>query len=155
MKENDEIIFRKYEVADLEQLIEIARALPEWFTATGIENMRMDLRFQQGFVAVKDSRIVGFLSFFVAEGVAWIGWMGILSDFHRKGIGRKMVEKLVSELKQAGVHELRVSTLGDSVKYEPYERTRAFYRGIGFTDFQHIKQDNPECPEKLILYKGI
>lgn len=151
----NQISIRKYGNADIKQVIEIAKLLPEWFTKTGIEHMSVDLRYQQGFVVVNDSRIVGFLSFFVTEGVGHIGWLGILPDFHRHGIGRKMVEELISELKQAGVHELRVSTLGDSVEYEPYERTRAFYRGIGFTDFQRIKQDDPECPEQLIMVKNI
>ena len=148
-------MIRKYVTTDLEQLIEIAKTLPEWFTAGGIKHMSIDLRFQHGFVALNGSRIVGFLSFFVNESVAQIGWMGILSEFHRQGIGQKLVGKLISELKKAGIRKLRVNTLGDSVEYEPYARTRAFYRRIGFKDFQRIKQDNPEWPELLILVKNI
>ena len=155
MNKTNEIIIRKYETADFNHVIEITKALPEWFTKTGIEHMRVDLRFQQGFVAVSDSRIVGFLTFFVTEGVGHIGWIGILPEFHRQGIGRKLVGQLISELKMAGVNILRVNTLGDSVEYEPYERTRAFYWGMGFEDLQRIKQDDPECPEQLILVKSI
>lgn len=152
----NEIIIRRYNVTgDFKHCIEIAKALPEWFTTGGVKHMSIDLRFQQGFVAVYDSRIIGFLSFFVNESVARIGWMGVLPEFHRQGIGRKLIERLISELKQAGVCELRVNTLGDSVEYEPYAETRAFYRRIGFKDFQRIKQDNPECPELLILVKNI
>jgi len=151
----DGIIIRKYVTTDFEQLIEIAKTLPEWFTAGGIKHMSIDLRFQHGFVTLNDSRIVGFLSFFVNESVAQIGWMGVLSEFHHQGIGQKLVGRLISELKKAGIRELRVNTLGDSVEYEPYARTRAFYRRIGFKDFQRIKQDNPECPELLILVKNI
>ncbi|UCF07862.1 MAG: GNAT family N-acetyltransferase, partial [Thermoplasmata archaeon] len=129
--------------------------LPEWFTKTGIEYMSTDLRFQHGFIAVNDTRVVGFISFFVTEGMGHIGWIGMLPEFHRQGIGRKLVDQLISELSQKGVHELRVNTLGDSVEYEPYERTRAFYRGIGFKDFRRLKQNNPECPEQLIMVKYI
>src|SRR4030042_6779199 len=155
MNKMDGIMIRKYVTTDLEQLIEIAKTLPEWFTAGGIKHMSIDLRFQHGFVTLNDCRIVGFLSFFVNESVGQIGWVGVLSEFHHQGIGQKLVGRLISELKKAGIRELRVNTLGDSVEYEPYARTRAFYRRIGFKDFQRIKQDNPECPELLILVKNI
>jgi ribosomal protein S18 acetylase RimI-like enzyme len=151
----NQIIIRNYEESDFEQIIDIAKALPKWFTENGINKMQIDLKYQQGFFVLKDSRIIGFLSFYVTEGVGHIGWMGILPDFHRQGIGRKLVEQLISELKQGGIQELQVNTLGDSVDYEPYERTRAFYRGMGFEDFQKIKQDDPECPEQLIMVKHI
>jgi hypothetical protein len=52
------------------------------------------------------------------------------------------------------VKTLQVYTLGDSVDYEPYERTRAFYRALGFVDFKREPHpDNPECPESLFLRK--
>src|SRR4030042_6318150 len=155
MNKMDGIMIRKYVTNDFKQLIEIAKTLPEWFTAGGVRQMNIDLRFQNGFVALNGSRIVGFLSFYVSEGIAQIGWMGVLSEFHRQGIGQKLVGRLISELKKVGIQELRVNTLGDSVEYEPYARTRAFYRRIGFKDFQRIKQDNPEWPELLILVKNI
>ncbi len=151
MEKTDELTIRTYNPSDFDQLIKIAKALPEWFTENGINHMHIDLRFQQGFVALYDSEIVGFLSFFTVEGEGQIGWMGIFPKFHRQGIGRMLVNHLISELKNVGVKTLRVYTLGDSVEYEPYERTRAFYRGIGFKDFRRFKQDNIECPEQLIM----
>jgi ribosomal protein S18 acetylase RimI-like enzyme len=150
-----QISVRKFKNTDSNQIIKIAKALPQWFTRGGIERMNSDLRYQNGFVASHGSEIVGFLTFYVTEGVGHIGWMGILPNFHRQGIGKKLVKQLVSELTRAGIHELHVSTLGDSVEYEPYERTRAFYRGIGFVEFRRFKQDNPECPEQLIMVKNI
>jgi ribosomal protein S18 acetylase RimI-like enzyme len=150
-----QITIRKYENSDYEQLIEIGKALPQWFTENGISKMQIDLRYQQGFVAVIDSKIIGFLSFITIEGEGQIGWMGVLPKFHRKGIGRTLVDKLTTELKDVGVAALKVYTLGDSVDYEPYAKTRAFYRGVGFTDFQRFEQDDPECPEQLILKMDI
>ncbi len=146
---------RKYEPEDFEHIIGIAKALPEWFTENGFEHMQIDLRFQKGYVAVKDSQIIVFLSYFTTEGEGQIGWMGILPKFHSQGIGRMLVNQLISELKEVGVKTLRVYTLGDSVEYEPYARTRAFYRGVGFKDFRRFKQDNTECPEQLIMTKNI
>src|SRR4030042_6328864 len=114
MNKMDGIMIRKYVTNDFEQLIEIAKTLPEWFTAGGIKHMSIDLRFQHGFVALNGSRIVGFLSFFVNESVAQIGWMGVLSEFHNQGIGKKLIGRLILKLKKVGIQELRVSTLGES-----------------------------------------
>jgi hypothetical protein len=51
-----------------------------------------------------------------------------------------------------GITEVFVDTLGDSVDYEPYARTRAFYRALGFTDHQRIMQPgNESMPERLVL----
>jgi ribosomal protein S18 acetylase RimI-like enzyme len=149
--ENEEIIIRRYVPEDFEHTIAIAKDLPEWFTKNGITKMQIDLMFQKGFVAVLDSKIVGFLSFLTIEGEGQIGWTGVHPKFHRKGIGRMLVNRLITELKEVGAKTLKVYTLGDSVDYEPYARTRAFYRGVGFKDFQKFKQDNPECPEQLIM----
>jgi GNAT superfamily N-acetyltransferase len=149
----NEINIRDYKPEDFKGIIEIAESLPEWFTKNGLENMKKDLGFQPGFVAEKDSDRIGFLSYFVSEGVGQIGWMGVLKELHRNGIGRKLVERTSSALKSAGISRLRVYTLGDSVEYEPYARTRAFYWAVGFEDHERIKQDNPECPEQLIMIK--
>ena len=50
---------------------------------------------------------------------------------------------------------VEVETLGESVDYEPYERTRAFYRAIGFRDFKRVMTDNPGMPESLTLQKRL
>lgn len=151
MEKIEEISIRRYEPEDFEHTIAIAKDLPEWFTKNGISHMQIDLKFQKGFIAVYESKIIGFLSFITIEGEGQMGWMGVQPEFHRKGIGRMLVNKLIIELKEVGVKTLKVYTLGDSVEYEPYSRTRAFYRGVGFREFQKFKQDNPECPEQLIM----
>lgn len=145
------VTIRNYEEDDYNQLIKIAASLPEWFTDNGISKMEIDLRSQKGFEAVHRSKAIGFITFFTQEGEGQIGWMGILSDYHRLGIGSMLVEHLKAELREGGVKTLWVYTLGDSVEYEPYDKTRAFYRALGFKDFKSFKQDNPECPEQLIL----
>jgi ribosomal protein S18 acetylase RimI-like enzyme len=155
MERIQEISIRKYESDDYDQLINIAKALPEWFTKNGIGKMEIDLRYQTGFVALSGSEIVGFLSFFTIEGEGQIGWLGVNPEFHRKGIGRTLLNKVISELKEAGIKTLQVYTLGDSVDYEPYTRTRAFYRSVGFKDFKCFETDDPECPEQLILKMNI
>ena len=137
---------------DLEPMVALARELGgTWFTPKAIEHMQIDLRLQHVLKATRGADVVGFVSWFVKEAVAQIGWMGVVPPLHRRGIGRKLIARLVEELRGHGIRKLRVETLGASVDYEPYERTRAFYHAMGFRDVRSLVQDNPECPELLIL----
>ncbi len=55
----------------------------------------------------------------------------------------RLLEFAEDHLRDAGVTQVRVETLGDSVEYEPYEWTRAFYRAMGFSEFKLVMTDNP------------
>ncbi len=140
---------------DREGMLAVARSLPLRFTPRGVRHMEIDLTFQDGFVALFEGEVIGFLTFFVNDGIVNIAWMGVREEVHRKGIGRKLLGEVVRICRERGVERVFVSTLGDSVEYEPYERTRAFYRGVGFKDHARIQQDDPECPESLILSLSI
>ena len=89
-----QVAVRAYEQAsDLAQILEIARSLPSWFTPSGIRSMQVDLCYQPGWVATLEDRIIGFVSFFVNQGKAEIGWIGVRSDLHRGGIGRLLLKR--------------------------------------------------------------
>jgi GNAT superfamily N-acetyltransferase len=114
--------------------------------------MQVDLPYQKGWIAWEGSRPLGFISFFVNQAKGEIGWMGVLPDQQRKGFGKQLLNRLVDDLRSNRVSELYVRTLGDSVEYEPYAKTRAFYRANGFQDFQRIQHpENPEYEEELLL----
>ena len=139
------------------QIIEIARGLGEWFTPQGLADMAIDAPLQGGFVAFAGAGTpVGFILFNVTQGIGHITWLGVARDHHRRGIGRRLVDRLVSHLRSSGVPELHVDTLGPSVDYEPYARTRAFYAAMGFAEHRRIPQpDNPGCPELLVLRRRL
>jgi ribosomal protein S18 acetylase RimI-like enzyme len=63
---------------------------------------------------------------------AEIHWLGVDPDHHRRGIGRGLVEAVEHRLREEKVGHLFVMTLHPDVDYEPYQRTRAFYQGLGF-----------------------
>ena len=155
MADLKDITVRPLEGSDFEEVMAIVRALPKWFSETGIKNMEIDLKYQRGLVAIKDDRIHGFLTFYVYEGQAQLAWMGVLPEFHRQGVGRLLLTELIQTVKTDGIILLKVNTLGDSVDYSPYDSTRAFYRSLGFRESQRIQQDNPDCPELLILGKDL
>jgi len=137
-------------------VVAVANALPEWFdqdARTGA--IPMDLKHQHGLVAVSDGRIVGFITLYFAEGRLNIGWLGVLPEHHRRGVGAKLIECAESFGKQRGLSELATYTLGGGVDYAPYEATRAFYFSQGFSIHQTSKTDNPGCPEEIEIRKSI
>ena len=90
-----------------------------------------------GFVAVKEHNQ------FTAE----VCVMGILSDYHRQGIGKKLIRWCEEYCEAAGKEFLTVKTLDESRASKSYERTRQFYLAVGFKPLEvfplHWDKDNP------------
>jgi ribosomal protein S18 acetylase RimI-like enzyme len=134
----------------------LATELGEWFNADGLREIATDLRYQPGFVAEMNGQIIGFVVISVYEAKGRISWLGVQRGHQRMGIGRRLVGAVVSRMAGDGIKEVFVDTLGDSVEYEPYAKTRAFYRALGFTEHQRIMQPgNESMPERLVLVLGI
>ena len=147
-----QILLRATTQQDTNTILNIAQALPAWFTPKGIQLMKTDLQFQHGFCVELCSKVVGFITFFVYEGIAQIGWMGVLPEYQRLNIGKQLLTYLYEKLKIANALEIQVHTLADSVDYKPYEKTRLFYRAFGFKDLKIISNpDNPSYEEELVL----
>jgi N-acetylglutamate synthase-like GNAT family acetyltransferase len=155
MSAADNLVIRDMTDADVEEVARLARALAGWFTANDMKRIAIDAKFEKGLLAERDGRLAGFLLYYVFEAKCRIAWMGVRRENHHQGIGRRLIERLEEILRQAGIEELYVGTLGDSVDYKPYVATRAFYRALGFQDFRRTLQDNWECPELLELLKRI
>ncbi len=133
-------------------ILELAKELPEWFTEAGIKEISIDLNNQNCFMALKDSQLVGFITYFTNQGCGHIGWLAVSKKHQGKGVGNSLLQKIVMALQNEEIKELFVSTLGDSVDYLPYEQTRNFYRKQGFETYEIRKHDNnPEMEEELIL----
>jgi len=150
-----ELKIRNGSFSDRKSVLQIARSLDDWFNDDGIKYIEQDLEFQRSIIAEMDSEPVGFLSFFIYKGVRYLGWIGVLERFHGSGAGEALFLEFESEMKENGIHTLQVKTLGDSVDYPPYDRTRSYYRKMGFEQHRTEIMDNPECPEELIFRKAI
>jgi ribosomal protein S18 acetylase RimI-like enzyme len=120
--------------ADADRCEAIMRGLPDWFgLEEGILEARGCLETQDGFVAGEDGEVVGFLTFAseLPES-AEITWMAVAAGDHRRGIGRALIDAVVSRARQDGRALLLVKTLADSDPSPEYAATRAFYRSMGF-----------------------
>ena len=150
------LIIRSHHGQYAKQICAIAGGLGEWFRDKALHAIAIDARHQKGLIAFAGSAPVGFLLFNVRAAVGQITWMGVVRDHHRRGIGRKLLERLAGDLRAAGVREVAVETLGPSTARQPYECTRAFYAATGFVELRRIPQPaNPECPELLVLRRQI
>ncbi len=136
----------------------VLRSLPEYF---GIEEAVED--YIEGvrdkyFLSVNVGDIpVGFVSLkdhneFTSE----IYVMGVVEELHGKGIGRRLIEELEEYLSDRGKEYLTVKTLGPSRENgEPYDRTRGFYRAVGFTPLEEFKELWDEDDPCLFMVKQI
>jgi GNAT superfamily N-acetyltransferase len=147
---------RPMQEQDHPAILAVAETLPEWFDADSRGRaIPTDLRHQDGFVALSDGKIIGFVTLFFAEGRLHIGWLGVRPDYHKQGIGSRLLACAEEFGKGHGLTELATYTLGDGVAYEPYEPTRQFYFSRGFTIYQRNTTDNPSCPEEIKIKKQI
>lgn len=112
----------------------IGRALPAWFgIEEGLEDLRHCAETQEGVVAVADGDTIGFITLVRHFPETWeITWMAVHPDWHRRGVGRRLVDAAVRRCREAGATTLLVKTLADSHPSQEYARTRAFYAAMGF-----------------------
>jgi ribosomal protein S18 acetylase RimI-like enzyme len=147
---------RRMVPADHDAVIKVADSLPEWFNDQGLRNIRIDLRFMSGYVAcIDDETPIGFLLYFVYEAKGHIAWIGVLRQHQRIGVGQALLKAFEADMIAADVAELEVWTLGDSTEYEPYERTRAFYRSLGFKVYKHEHRGSFVHPETAHFRKAL
>ena len=117
-----------------EQIAEsILKELPEWFglpdsTREYIEKSK-NLPFFAYYMA---GNYVGFIvlketSKYTAE----IYVMGVLKEYHRHGIGRKLFQVFLQYAEQKQYEFVQVKTVEEG-HYEEYDRTRLFYEQLGF-----------------------
>jgi len=126
--------------AHAEACMDIAGRLRTHFDDNAMEQMPRDLRQHDLYVAEDDDgTIVGFLTLLRrSPDVGDISWMGVMPDKQRHGVGTALVDRAAIDLAAKSTTFLMVHTLADTVDYEPYEATRAFYRASGFKHLETI-----------------
>ena len=126
------------EFGGVESCEAILRALPDWFgIEDAIVNYTQTMENYPMVKAIKDGEVIGFASIKKhGETAAEIYVMGVLSDYHRQGVGRAMIEFAEGRLRGVGVTFLQVKTLDESRENTAYAKTRAFYAKQGFVPLE-------------------
>ena len=112
----------------------ILRALPDWFgVETSIFDYVQQVREMPFSAAFDNENAVGFVALkrhnpFTAE----ICVMGLLKEYHRMGIGKRLFAWCEQFCAENNIEFLTVKTLDESRESESYKRTRQFYLSVGF-----------------------
>ena len=139
-------------VADPDEKQRVAQtvlvALPDWFGVPAERDKYV--RESAGlpfFAAYDDDRPVGFLCLKeTGRDTIEIHVMGLLKEYHRKGLGRRLFKAARESACQQGYSFLQVKTV-QMGHYDDYDQTNRFYRALGFKEFEVFPlfwdEDNP------------
>ena len=128
-------------IEDHDAKIEIARqileALPEWF---GIEESRENYIKESAdqifFTALDENRPKGFLCLKeTSKDTLELSVMGVLKEYHRRGIGRELFLIAKKYASENGYSFLQVKTV-QMGRYKEYDATNRFYLRLGFKEFE-------------------
>ncbi|MFW6287579.1 MAG: GNAT family N-acetyltransferase [bacterium] len=135
----------------------ILRKLPEWFgNEEALKNYIYTVKGKKFYAAYDDDLVVGFICLKINnQYTADIYLTGVLKDYHRKGIGRKLLIQSEEYLVDSGYKLFMVKTLGGSSDYEYYKKTRIFYKSMGFYPLEEFKEIWDEENPCLIMVKSL
>lgn len=139
------------------RVVEVLTArLPQWFgRPEANRHYAGQAEVLDGWVAGIGGQPVGLLLLKRHGAVsAEIYWLGVDPQYHRQGVGRRLIEATEQRLRQEGIKFLFVMTLHPDEAYEPYRRTRAFYEAIGFELALNVTHGpaEPTTPDPLAYY---
>lgn len=124
--------------AELRALNDLAAMLKEHFNEAGLKSIEKDGHTGRRFGAYLADKLVGFIIYKeINPEAVELAWMGVSTELHGKGIGTKLVEESLREIGKS-YKVCEVKTLSDTEEYEPYEKTRRFYKKLGFVPLETI-----------------
>ncbi len=133
----------------------ILRSLPLWFgIESAIVDYVRDVKFMETWVVFDNNLAIGFASInkhFSQS--AEIHVMGIIQEYHRRGLGRQLIEAIEKDLRIKGFKFLTVKTLSESRPNKEYDLTRSFYFKNGFMPLEEFKTLWGEANPCLFLVK--
>lgn len=123
-----------------EACLELARPM-QAFNDDGLETMAEELPTLETVVAFEGETLVGFASV-TDHGpkVCELRWMAVRETHRNQGVGTRLLDRVCERMVADGGRLLTVKTLADTVSFEPYVRTRAFYENRGFL---HVETVDP------------
>ncbi len=115
----------------------VLEALPDWF---GIPEAREGYITESNnklfFCALDGDKPVGFLYLKeTGKDTVELYVMGVLREFHRKGIGRELFNRAKEAASEHGYSFIQVKTV-QMGRYEEYDNTNKFYLSLGFKEFE-------------------
>lgn len=124
----------------------ILESLPDWFgIPEATEEYIADSKGRPFFCAYADDVPVGFLYLKeTGRHTVELAVMGVLKDFHRQGVGRKLFAEAKNEVKRLGYSFVQVKTV-QMGRYDIYDDTNRFYLSLGFKELEVFPTLWDEC----------
>lgn len=115
----------------------ILEALPGWFAIEESREEYIENSIDKDFFcAYDDNNPIGFLYLKqTGKDTVELAVMGVLKQYHRKGVGRLLFEYAKNKAKELGYSFMQVKTV-QMGKYEDYDRTNMFYVSLGFKELE-------------------
>ena len=119
----------------------VLEALDEWFEVEESREKFIAESAEQTFIAAEENgEYVGFLCLKeTGNATVELAVMGVLKEYHRRGIGKALFEEAVKTAKAEGYSFMQVKTVRMGM-YEDYDRTNLFYLSCGFNELEVINE---------------
>lgn len=149
------------EIKDRQSKRHIARsileALTDWFEITESREQYIKDCAEQIFIVAKDAeKEIGFICLKeTGKDTVEVAVMGILKEYHRHGIGKKLIEAAKNIAIEKGYSFLQVKTVQMGF-YEDYDKTNLFYCNVGFKEFEVLPtlwDENNPCQIYVMALK--
>lgn len=116
---------------------QILDALPDWFgIPESRENYIRESRVQPFWADIEQGAVRGFLAMkATSPHTAELAVMGVLPQYHRQGVGRRLFEAFRQYARTEGYAFLQVKTVREGC-YASYDKTNAFYKSLGFRELE-------------------
>ena len=124
----------------------ILEVLPDWFgIPESTEEYIVDSKGRPFFCAYSDDVPIGFLYLKeTGRHTVELAVMGVLKQYHRQGIGRKLFAEAKIEAKRIGYSFIQVKTV-QMGRYGIYDDTNRFYLSLGFKELEVFPTLWDEC----------
>lgn len=115
----------------------VLESLEDWFGIPEAREEYIQKSAEQLFFAAYDNdKIVGFLYLYeTGKDTVELYVMGVLKEYHRKGIGKALFHEAFKSAKECGYSFMQVKTV-QMGKYDDYDKTNLFYQSLGFKEFE-------------------
>ena len=119
----------------------VLEALHDWFEVDESREKYIADCAEWIFLAAKEKdEYVGFLCLKeTGNATVELAVMGVLREYHRKGLGRALFEEAKKIAAEEGYSFMQVKTVKMGV-YPDYDITNRFYRSLGFQEFEVIRE---------------
>ena len=158
--EQDTTTLRVEETGSGEVCSRVLAALPTWFgIPESVTSYVAKAETHPTVVASTDREDVGLLTLVThTPYAAEVYVMGVLPEYHRRGIGRLMLERAEVWLSERDMEYLQVKTLSPRHPDAGYAKTRAFYLACGFRPLEEFPElwgpDQPALQMVKALGRG-